>query len=184
MYVFSTKILTFWTFRDNLLIQLHSTANFLHLAVFKNLKVFLRITILFSKSQFLNVLRNITSSVAFYSKFATFINFLKSRIFLFGKTHPLFLRETPIFWTFWEFLQFQWPCSATFLLLAILGKARIFSKYQCLFFQKKTKVLNVLRDLTNSIAFLIKLINALSGFRNNPCFFWKTNLFFKKKTIF
>ena len=185
MYFSSTKILNFWTFRENLLIQLHSTANFLHLAVFKNLKIFLRITILFSKSQFLNMLRNITNSVAFYCKFAIFISFLKNRIFLFGKTHPFFYEKHQFFERFENFFFFQWPCSATLLLLLILGKARISWKYQSLFFQKKTKTLNVLRDLTNSIAFRIKLINAFSGFRKNPRFFFsKTNLFFKKKTIF
>ena len=184
MYFSSTKILNFWTFRENLLIQLHSTANFLHLAVFKNLKIFLRITILFSKSQFLNMLRNITNSVAFYCKFAIFISFLKNRIFLFGKTHPFFYEKHQFFECFENFF-FQWPCSATLLLLPILGKARISWKYQSLFFQKKQKLWTFweilpiqLHSASNWLMLLAVSEKTQDFFSQKPIFFSRRKQFF------
>ena len=87
----------------------------------------------------MNVLRNPSNSVAFYSKFATFINFLKIRLIL-SKKPSNFLGKTPNFWTFWEFLQFQWPCIATFLILAILKKSKhFFEKPINVFSNKKLK---------------------------------------------
>ena len=79
---------TFWRF---LLIQWHSTANLLFLTILKKINFSENLSDFFSIKQNLNVLRKLTNSVAFYSKFATFITFLKNRI-LFEKTNP-FLKE-------------------------------------------------------------------------------------------
>ena len=94
---------------------------------------------MFSKSQFLNVLKSITNSVAFYWKFATFINFLKNRIFFVKMTHPFLQKKHPIFERF-ENLFLQWPCSATLLLLAIFEKkVTSFSRNPSSFSIKKPK---------------------------------------------
>ncbi len=104
---FSNEKPKFFTFWEILLFQLHSTANLLPLADFKKLKIFLEKPIFFSKgSQVSNVLRKLTKSVAFYSKFATFTTFLKNRIF-FEKTHPFVGKKHPIFENFEKFYFFK-----------------------------------------------------------------------------
>ena len=103
---FLNKKPKFFTFWEILLFQLHSTANLLPLAVFKKLKIFLEKPIFFSKgSQVSNVLRYLTNSVAFYSKFATFGNFVRKSQFLFEKHNNLFNKTN--FWMFWEILFFS-----------------------------------------------------------------------------
>ena len=98
---FLIKKPNFVTFREILLIQLRSTANLLPLAVFKQLKIFFEKPIFFSKgSQVLSVLRYLTISVAFYSKFATFGNFVRKSQFLFEKHNNLIIKTN--FWTFWQ----------------------------------------------------------------------------------
>ncbi len=117
---------------------MHPTANLLPLAVFKKLKIFLEKPIFFSKvSQVSIVLRYLTNSVVFYSKFATFGNFVRKSQFLFEKHNNLFNKTN--FWTFWQILFFQWPCTATMLHLVILKKSRILSKTPLFFFQQKPK---------------------------------------------
>ena len=77
----------FWTFREILLFQWPCSATMLLLAILKKSRIFPDNQSCFRNLFFCNVLRNITISVAFYSKFATFITFLKDRIF-FEQTHP------------------------------------------------------------------------------------------------
>ena len=118
--------------------QSHFTASLLLLTILKKIIFFWKPVGFFSKNQNLNVLRKLINSVAFYSKFATFITFLKNRIF-FKKTMQLLKKNT--FRKFRELLLFQWPCSVTLLLLAILKKSTIFSITQSVFFWKKNQFL-------------------------------------------
>ena len=58
----------FW---EIFLLQSHSTANLLLLAILKNSRFFSKIpSIFFEKTQILNVFRNLSIAVAFYGKFA------------------------------------------------------------------------------------------------------------------
>ena len=130
----------------------------------------------------MNVLRNLSNSVAFYSKFATFINFLKIRLIL-SKKPSNFLGKTPNFWTFWEFLQFQWPCIATFLILAILKKSKHFFEKPINVFSNKKLKFRTFWDI-----FLIQLQSAsncllLAVSKKTQDRFW-TTIFFDDETNF
>ena len=141
----------------------------------RNSRIFPNNQCCFRNLFFCNVLRNITMSVAFYSKFATFIVFLKNKIFFLEK--PIyFLKKTPNFRKFWEFVLFQWPCIVTLLLLAILKKSRIFSKTQSIFFQKKTNSWTFWEILQN------RLLSASNWLLLAVC--KKTQIFFFEKPIF
>ena len=129
----------------------------------------------------MNVLRNLANSVAFYSKFATLINFLKIRLVLSNKP-SIFLGKTPNFWTFWEFLHFQWPCSATFQLFSDFEKKQEFFRKTIYVFSKKPKF-RTFWDI-----FLIQVQSTsnwllLAVSKKTQDFFWKT-IFFKTKPIF
>ena len=139
---------------------------------------------MFSKSHSLNVLRNVTNSVAFYCKLATFINFLKNGIFFVEKTHPFFWRKTPKFWTFWEFLRFQWPCSATLLLLAVFWKkVTSISKNPSIFLIKKSKFLKFWEVLIIQLHLTVNLL-PLTTFQKNHNFFSKNTFVWVIKTNF
>ena len=86
------------------------------------------------------------------------------------------MRKTPNCRKFWEVLLFQWPCSVTLLLLAILKKSRIFSKTQSIFFQKKTNSWTFWEILQNW------LLSASNWLLSAIC--KKTQSFFSKKPIF
>ena len=137
----------FWTFGEILLFQWPCSATMLLLAILKKSRIFPNNQSCFRNLFFCNVLRIITNSVAFYSEFATFITFLKNRVFSEKPIH--FLKKTPIFRKFWDFVLFQWPCSVLLLFLAILKKSRIFSKTQSIFCQKKTNSWTLWRILQN-----------------------------------
>ena len=128
----------------------------------------------------MNVLRrNLANSVAFYSKFATFINFLKIRLVL-SKKPSIFLGKTPNFWTFWEFLHFQWPCIAIFLFLAILKKSKNFFEKPIYVFSNKKLKFRTFWDI-----FLIQLQSAsnwslLAVSKKSQDNFWTTNFFSRR----
>ena len=88
---YSLKITKFWTFREKLLFQSHSTPTFLPLATFKKIIFFLeKRFVFFQKTQTLHVLRNFTISVAFYGKFSTF-NFKRFwKISIFCVKEPIY----------------------------------------------------------------------------------------------
>ena len=130
----------------------------------------------------MNVLRKLDKSVAFYSKFATFITYLKNRIF-FKKTHP-FIKEKNTFRKFREFLLFQWPCSVNLLLLAILRKSTIFAITQSVFFSKKTNFWTfweiLLSRLHSASTWLL-----LAVLKKTPdCFLKNQSFFLKKEPLF
>ena len=90
----------FSTFWEILLIQLQPETTFTSLAVFKKITIFFRKTHKFHlKKKFLNVLRSLTFSVAFYGKIASFSAFEKNQVF-FGKTHRFFFQTKATFWRF------------------------------------------------------------------------------------
>ena len=90
-----------WKFWEILLIQLHSTANMLPLSFFLEIGFFLsRDPSIFLKkiTNFSNVLRILTFSVALWCKFATFSDFRKNQEF-FRKTN-FFFKKKPSFESF------------------------------------------------------------------------------------
>ena len=125
----------------------------LPLAILKKIRTFFRKTHLFffKKTQFLNVFRNFTVSVAFYGKFATFGDFEKFNIF-FRKTH-LFFEKNPVFERFEKFHYFSRILRQICYLWRFWKKFRIFFRKTHLFFFRKTQILNVLRIFTISVAF-------------------------------
>ena len=78
-FFFFLKKIKFWTFWESLLFQSHSTANLLPLAIWKNLQFFFSKSLSFylERTQFLNVLRNLTISWALNGNFATLSDFEK-----------------------------------------------------------------------------------------------------------
>ena len=183
MYFFSTEILTFWTFRENLLIKLHSTANFLQLAVFKNLKVFLRIIIFFSKSQFLNVLRNITNSVAIYCKLANFINFLKNRIFISEKPIHFFKKNT-IFWNALRILTFSVALWCNFATFSDFRKSKNFFEIAISDFSKKQNFWTFWEILLIQLHSASNWLLLLAVSEKTQDFFLKNQSFFQEENNF
>ena len=119
----------------------------LWLAKFKILKNFFQKTHFFSKlPQKSNILRSLTISVAFYDKIATFSDF-EDFPFV-EKIRHLFEKKR----TFWEILNFQSHSTANLQKSAqFFNLDTIFPKtYLCF---AKPENLNVLRSLTNSVAF-------------------------------
>ena len=89
------------------------------------------------------------------------------------------LRRTPTFWTFWEFLHFHWPCSATFLLSAIFKKSKNFFEKPTYVFSKKPNF-QTFWDI-----FLIQLQSAskwllLVVSKKTQDIFWTTNFFSRR----
>ena len=101
-----------------------------------------------------NVLRNLTVSVALYSKIATSSRFRKSTFF--WKT--FFFKTSQFFWGFWEILLIASHSTAYFLPPAIFETFK-FSLENASFFRKKPTFLRVLRNLTLPFAFDIQLAN-------------------------
>ena len=142
----------FWTFWEVLLIESHSTRKLLPLVVFKKLKFFFDESISFfpNKSQFSTVLRNLTTSVAFYTKFATFGDFWEFRFF--SKNPSVLFKKNQI-WTFWELSKFQSYFSASLIPMAIVfEKKKILPQKNPNIFSKNTNFFNVLRVLAVSDA--------------------------------
>ncbi len=93
-YFFRTKNLSFLRFEKSYYFSCILQQTCCRGRISKKLKIFLEKPIFIPKgSQVSNVLRKLTKSVAFYSKFATFITCLKNRIF-FEKTHPFVEKNT------------------------------------------------------------------------------------------
>ena len=128
-------------------------------------------------------MRKLTYSVAFYSKFATFITFRKLGIF-FGKNPLIFHRKHTIFESFWDFLLLQWPCSVTLLLLAILKKSRIFFENPIYFFFKKKP--NFERfEKSYSVGYILHQIGCFQRFLIKLKIVFSKNQFFsQEKAIF
>ena len=108
---------------------------------FKRLQFFSRKTEVFfdtSKSQNLNVLRNLTNSFALYSKFVTISDFRKIQGF-FGKL--IFFCKKHNFWTFWEISLLRWHSISNWLTVSVavdikLAKLSCFQNFR--FFFEKT----------------------------------------------
>ena len=92
---------------------------------------------LLKKTQILNVLRILTNSVAFSSKFTTFSNFYEIHVFL--QRTKLFW-EKPKVWKFWEILLFQSHSTAIFLGLYIFKNVKNFFEKNHLSFEKTPKL--------------------------------------------
>ena len=93
--VFPSKKADFWMFCEILLFHSHSSENLLPVAIFKKYSFF-RKTHLFPEQmpEFSTVLRNLTCSLAFYSRFATLSDFSK-KTRSFSKNSPFFSIEKP-----------------------------------------------------------------------------------------
>ena len=158
------------------LIQSHFTANLLFLTILKKINFFLKTYLFFFQK---------TTTWTFWENLLiqshSTANLLPLSLFWkigFCAKKPIhFWKKTPNFRKFWEFVFFQSPCSVTLPFLAILKKSRIFSKTRSIFFSKKKQFLNVLRNLTKSVAFCIKLA-AFSVFQENSKFFFEKPVFF------
>ena len=89
--------------------------------------------------------------------------FWKISCFSFEKKHLFPLKTTIEFWMFWEIFPFQSHSRANLLRLAILKNFRIFFVKPVYFFNKKTQVLIVFRNLTLSVAFYGRFATNWSG---------------------
>ena len=134
--IFLSAKANYWTFWEVFIFQSHLTANLLLLAFFKKFKIFFEKPIFFPKNSpnFLTALRNLTCSVAFYSKFATFTVF--SNKTLFSKTHIFSVKKNR-FWRLWEIGFFQSHFTANLLVSEVFLKKNSFPKTH-LFFSRKT----------------------------------------------
>ena len=185
-FIFSNeKNLNFFYVLRNLVYSVEFYSKFAAVSGFQNCQGF------HSRNQFMfswrnhvwNVLRYLTNSVAFYSKIATSYHFSKNHKFFPKNTFFSFNKTN--FCTFWEFLHFQWPCSANLLFLSILKNSSIFSKNQSMFVQKERKfrtfwevLLIWLHSASNSLLF--------GGFFKEKLkiFFSKNQSFFQEETTF
>ena len=164
--------------------------------------------LIFERSSiFLNVLRKLPISVAFYGKNHFFNCFKNFKIF--WRSHVIFFKQ-PTIWTFVEILLFQLHYTAKLLPPAVFGKIKIFSE-KPFFFQNSSNCLilweiwqSELHSSANmppSVSFeklqlfleKTQLLNVL----RNPCnsfafeiklaifsLFQKNSIFFFKKTIY
>ena len=146
--------------------ELHSSANMPPSVSFEKLQLFSE------KTQLLNVLRNPCNTFAFEIKLAIFSLFQKNSIFFFKKTIRFF--EKPKFWTSWESYWISCILHQICYHQHFLKISRFFSENPCFFATNQTLI--VLRNLTGSFAFDIKLVNG-------SCF-QKIEVFFQKKHLF
>ena len=93
-------------------------------------------------------LRNLNTSVTFNGNLVPLATFKKTRFF--SRNASVFPAKPKIL-TVGEILVFPSPCAAYLLPLAIAKKLNIFFRKTHLFF-KKSQILNVLRNLTISVA--------------------------------
>jgi len=163
----------FW---ESLLFRSHSELNLLPLATSKKTQdLFNNPSILLKRSNFLNLLRTLLISVAFYSKFVIFSRLQKLQVFL-SKTN--YILNKPKFWTFWETLLF-WSQSETNLpLLVIFEKIKIlFWETRLFLFSKKNNFRTTWEMLlfqSHSTANLLPLAifkNFKFHFQKKICFF-------------
>ena len=137
-------------------------------AAFSILKVFsfsrkTEVVFITSKSQNLNILRNLTNSFALYSKFVTISDFWKFQDF-FGK--PIFFCKKPNSWKFWEISLFQSHSTSNWLTVSVavdikLAKLSCFQKFRFLFqknhlfFQNtKFRVIPLIQSFLRQICYL------------------------------
>ena len=91
----------------------------------------------FRTAKSLNVLRNVSVSVEFYSKVATFSHFKVISFFL---EKPCTFLEQPKVWSFWETLLFQLDSTANLLTPAKFYTFNIFVREPHFFFLQKPEV--------------------------------------------
>ena len=118
------------------LIQSHFTANLLFLTILKKIIFFLKTYLFFSKKLKLERFEKTYLFGRILQQICYLYHFLKNRIF-FSKKPIQFLKKTPIFRKFWEFVLFQWPCSVTLLLLRFWRHQFFFEKPIYFFFKKR-----------------------------------------------
>ena len=109
---------------------------------------------LLSKAQILNVSGNLSNSVAFWSKIAALSIFCKNQGF-FRKAHLIFPNRSHLL-NVWEVFLFQSHLTENLLLLAFFKKFKIFFEKPICFPKNSPNFLNVLRNLTCSVAFYSK----------------------------
>ena len=133
-----------------------------------------------SKAHFLNVWRNITNSVAFWSKIAAFSIFCRNQGF-FRKTHLIFLNRSH-FLNVLRSLTFSVAFYGKFSTLAVFKKFTILFEKSICFLKNSPNLLPALRNVTCSVAFYSK-IATFTVFLDKT-FFLKNAYFLIGKTRF
>ena len=130
------------------------------------------------RTQFLKVLRSLTSLVAFYTNVLHFqiLNNWKK----IPKTH-LYMKRNPKFERSEQSYFFRTHSTSNLLPLAIFENFVFFLENPCFFREKQ--ILHVLRNFTISVAFYVNFA-AFSIYKNNQLFYQKNLLFLKNKPIF
>ncbi len=142
---------------------------------------FKKSVIFLGKPQFLNILRNLSISIAFYRKIDNFSNFKKINSF-FQKT-SIFSEKTQFLNVLPKFT-LSVALSSKFATFSNSTKIQdFFWERYLLFFFKKTSHMNVFSFFTNWVAFYGKFA-LFSDFKNIQDFFQKTYRVFFKKTQF
>ena len=132
----------------------------------------------FKKNVIFKVLRNLTNSVAFYSKFAAVSGFHKnSRSFF---ENSFFFQGETTFLTLWEPLLIQLHPTTNFLSLAFYKNSIVLSKNPYTFLKKKQN-LNVSRGPTFSVAFYRKFATFSDFLKKKQIFFSKNPPYFSIK---
>ena len=130
------------------------------------------------KKQILNILRNLTNSVAFYGKFDIFGDVKKIQVFCWKK--PSIFSQRDLKFEHFEKSVAFYGIFATFIVFWI--NSRFFPRRTHPLFRKH-QTLNVLLNLTISAAFYGKLAT-FSNLKNFTIFFQKAYLFTLKKPNF
>ena len=117
----------FWTVLGNLIVSVAIYSKSATFEDFRKLQDFLpkNPTNFFKKTLFLNVLRILSLSVDFCSKFAIVIYSQKTKDF-FKNTHVLLLWDKTICWTFWQIWLFQSHSTAILIPLKFLKSFNFF----------------------------------------------------------
>ena len=125
-------------------------------------------------------MRNLTNSVAFYSKFAAVSGFHKnSRSFF---ENSFFFQGETTFLTLWEPLLIQLHPTTNFLSLAFYKKFYCFIE-KPIYFSLKKQNLNVSRGPTFSIAFYRKFATFSDFLKKKQYFFQKTHHILPSKNL-
>ena len=116
---------------------MHSTAKLLPSVISKWIHIFWRIQYFFITAKNLNVLRNVSVSVEFYCKVATFSHFKVNSFF---SENPCTFLKQPKVWSFREMLVFQLDSTANLLPPANFYTFKIFVRKTHFFILKKPEV--------------------------------------------
>ena len=148
------------------------------LAILKKSRIFPNNQSCFRNLFFCNVLRIITNSVEFYSELATFITFLKNRVFSEKPIH--FFKKNTHFSKVLRFCTFSVALYCSFATSGNLKKSRVFSKTQSIFCQKKTNswtLWGILQNWLLSASYW--LLSAIC--KNTQIYFFEKPIFFSQE---